>query len=443
MTTTSAKPLVPTQTLSPEQPLPYGVARFNTGWYVAIVVLLALIGLGVYAYLTQLLEGEVVTGMRDIGTMAGAPWGWYIVFMIYFIGISFAGITLAILIRALDLEYLRPIARMAEVLTVISLILGAFCIIADVGQPGRAIINLLRYARPQSPFFGTFTLDIAGFLFASLVYLYLDSRADAARMAQMPSKLQGFYRLWAAGWQGTPAEQKRRRTSSFWLAIAILPLLVVAHSTLGFVFGLQVGRPGWFGGLQAPGFVILAGVSGLGMLIIIAAILRKVLKLEEEFTIDIFKFLSNFLMVITAAYIYFMVVEMLTAVYVAGPHESVINQALLSGQYATIFWVSVAFLVISFVLLFVQFARNSYSFGLTLLVGVLVNLAAIGKRYLIVIPSQTHGTLLPYTTGTYSPTWVEISIIVGLFALGTLLFILFMKLFPIMKVPETVEGGQS
>lgn len=430
-----------TTTTMSVKPLPYGVARFNAGWYITVIALLALIGLGLYAYLTQLIEGEIVTGMRDMGTMAGAPWGMYIAFVIYFIGVSFAGITIAVLIRLLGMEYLKPIARMAEVLTVITLILGGLCIIADVGQPGRALINLFRYARPQSPFFGTFTLVVSGYLFASLVYLYLDSRADAATMAKQPSKLQGFYRRWAAGWQGTPAELKRRRLSSFWLAIAILPLLVAAHSTLGFVFGLQVGRPGWFGGLQAPGFVILAGVSGLGMLIVITAILRKALKLEERFTLDIFRFLGNFLMALTAAYLYFMAVEMLTVIYVAGPHEATINQALLYGQYANIFWTSVAFLVISFVLLFVQFARSRYSIGLSVLVGILVNLAAIGKRYLIVIPSQTHGSLLPYTTGTYTPTWVEYSVIVGLCALGALLFMLFMKLFPITSVAEATEGG--
>ena len=432
-----------TTTTPSVKPLPYGVARFNAGWYFTLAVLLVLIGLGIYAYLTQLVQGEVVTGMRDIGTMAGAPWGMYIAFVVYFIGVSFAGITIAVLIRLLGMEHLKPIARMAEVLTVISLILGGLCIIADVGQPGRAIINLFKYARPQSPFFGTFTLVVSGYMFASLVYLYLDSRADAAALAKQPSKLQGLYRLWAAGWQGTPAELRRRRIASFWLAIAILPLLVVAHSTLGFVFGLQVGRPGWFGGLQAPGFVILAGVSGLGMLIIIAAILRKVLKLEEAFAIDIFKFLGNFLMTLTIAYLYFMAVEMLTAVYVAGPHEAVINQALLYGQYATIFWTSVGLLVISGLLLFGQFARGSYGLGTTVLAGILVNVASIGKRFLIVIPSQTHGSLLPYTTGNYTPSWVEIWVIVGLVALGTLLFILFMKLFPIMEIPAAVEGGQS
>jgi molybdopterin-containing oxidoreductase family membrane subunit len=421
--------------------LPYAVGRFSAGWYVSIVALLVLIGVGLYAYIIQLTQGEVVTGMRDIGTMAGTPWGIYIAFVVYFVGISFAGITVAALIRLLGLEQLKPIARIAEVLTVIALILGALAIITDVGQPGRAIINLFRYARPQSPFFGTFTLVVSGYLFASLVYLYLDSRPCAARLVQIPGKLQGFYRLWAAGYRNTPAEQARRQKASFWLAIAILPLLVVAHSTLGFVFGLQVGRPGWFGGLQAPGFVVLAGVSGVGLLIIIAAIVRTVLGVEEKLNLDIFKWLGNFLMALTLTYLYFMTVEWLTTVYVADPHEAKLSAALLTGEYAGIFWGSVAFLVISLLILFIQFVQKRYSIGLIVLCGLLVNLAAIGKRYLIVIPSQTHGPLLPYTTGFYSPTWVEYSIIVGLFALGALFFVIFMKLFPIMEV--SAEGGQS
>jgi Ni/Fe-hydrogenase subunit HybB-like protein len=68
--------------------------------------------------------------------------------------------------------------------------------------------------------------------------------------------------------------------------------------------------------------------------------------------------------------------------------------------------------------------------------GLLVNVAAIAKRVLIVVPSQTHGGLLPYGTGSYTPTWVEYSIVVGLFALGTLLYSIFVKVFPIMEIEE-------
>ncbi len=421
--------------------LPYPVGRPTAGWYLFIAILVAFIALGLYAYILQLTEGETVTGMRDIGTMGGAPWGLYVAFVVYFIGASFAGITVAALIRLFNLEPLKPVARMAELLTVITIVLGAFSILADVGQPLRAIVNLLRYARPQSPFFGTFALVISGYLFASVVYLYLDGRHDAAISARIPGRLQWLRRLWAAGYQDTPGERQRHERASFWLAIAILPLLVTAHSTLGFVFGLQVGRPGWFSALQAPAFVILAGVSGVGLLIVIAAVMRWVLGEKDRLNLDVFRWLGNFLMVLIAAYLYFMVVEWLTTTYAAHHHEVRVSRALLFGEYAWLYWLSVAFLAIPFVLLFRQYVFGRYSLPLIVLSGVLVNLAAIGKRYLIVVPSQTHASLLPYSTGSYAPTWVEYSIILGLFALGTLLYALFVQVFPILPVAPSGKGG--
>jgi Ni/Fe-hydrogenase subunit HybB-like protein len=496
--------------------LPYGVGRVSRRWIFFIVILLALIAIGIYAYAQQLITGEIVTGMRDIGTMAGAPWGVYITFVVYFVGVSFAGITIAALIRLLNLDNLKPVARMAEVLTVIALILGALCIIADVGQPGRALINLFRYARPGSPFFGTFTLVVSGYLFASLVYLYLDGRRDAAVMAKKSSRLQWFYHLWAAGYNDTTSERTRHTKTSFWLAIAILPLLVAAHSTLGFVFGLQVGRPGWFGTLQAPAFVVMAGISGIGMLMIIAAILRKTLNLEEKIEPKIFTWLGGLMGALILVYLYFMVTELLTTTYAANQHEVSVTQALVFGEYAWIFWGSVLTLVLALVIQllpylplpawfkepevqrrfagfarltatgvaailivmvvqaapFSQQAMVSISLGFqevlpwimfvlvistmifyapvmcqnviarSVVSGLLVILAAIGKRYLIVIPSQTHGTLLPYGAGTYSPTWVEYSIVIGLFALGALLYTLFIKIFPILEV-EVNEDDQA
>ncbi|MDR7434050.1 MAG: NrfD/PsrC family molybdoenzyme membrane anchor subunit [Armatimonadota bacterium] len=492
--------------------LPYGIGRFTLGLYLLLVVLLMVVGWGIYAYSRQFTEGLVVTGLRDIGTMGGAAWGLYIAFDIYFVGVSFAGITTAALIRLLHLKHLKPVSRMAEVLTVVSLILAAFSVLPDLGQPVRGIINLFRYARPQSPFFGTFTLVVSGYLFASLVYLYLDGRRDAAILAKEKGPLQGFYRLWAAGYRDTPAERERHDRASFWLAIAILPLLVTAHSTLGFVFGIQSGRPGWFSALQAPGFVVMAGVSGIGLLAVIAAILRQALNEREQLHEGIFKWLGMFLVVLILIYLYFMVVELLTTTYAGHHHEVRVTLALLTGGYAWLFWGVVASLLLALVSLLLPYLPEplrvrfpafqpgyALATGLTAFVvgvffilqrmgpprgallmlspevlrwipwllavflvlfvlsffplfttsfvasaavsGLLVNLAAIGKRLLIVVPSQTYGTLLPYGVGTYTPTWVEYSIIGGLFALGTLLYLLFVKFFPIMEVRTAEEGG--
>lgn len=421
--------------------LPYGVGRITRSWILFTGLAMLVLIFGLYAYSRQFIEGLIVTGMRDVGTMGGSTWGLYVIFDIYFVGVSFAGITVAALIRLFNLKYLKSLSRMAELLTVVSLILAGFTILADLGQPIRGFVNLFRYARPQSPFFGTFTLVIAGYLFASLVYLYLDGRRDAAICGRVPSRLQWFHRLWAAGYRDTPAERERHRRTSFWLAIAILPLLVTAHSTLGFIFSLQVGRPGWYSALQAPSFVIMAGVSGVGMLIIIAAIMRKILGEKERLNMDVFRWLGNFLMALVITYIYFMIVEGLTASYASGHHEVRFMSALFTGEYAWLYWLSVAFLTIPLLLIFWQYVRNRYNLTLIVLSGLLVNLASIGKRYLIVVPSQTHATLLPYGTGSYSPTWVEYSIIIGLFALGAIMIAVFMKVFPIMDIRKPAKGG--
>ena len=423
------------------QQLSYTAGHSGRGFYLMVAVLLALVGLGIYAYSRQFVEGLVMTGMRDIGTMGGSAWGMYIAFDIYFVGVSFAGITVAALIRLFNLQHLRPVSRMAELLTIISLVLAALIIVVDLGQPGRGIVNLFRYARPMSPFFGTFALVISGYLFASLVYLYLDGRRDAALCAQQPGKWQWFHRLWAAGYRDTAKEKERHHQTTWWLALAILPLLVIAHSTLGLVFGIQVGRPGWFSALQAPAFVILAGVSGMGLIIIIAAILRSVPKLRERLPLQTFAWLGNFTWVLVISYIYFLAVELLAATYAAPGYEFSLTQQLFGGAYALMFWASAGLLIISFGILFGQFLRQRYNLPLIVTAGVLVNLAAMGKRFLIVVPSQTHGTLLPYSAGAYSPTWVEYSIILGMFALGTLAYLAFAKVFPIMEVQEEPRKG--
>ncbi|MEK7860884.1 MAG: NrfD/PsrC family molybdoenzyme membrane anchor subunit, partial [Chloroflexota bacterium] len=333
----------------------------------------------------------------------------------------------AAIVRLFDLHHLRAVARMGELLAVIALVLGALSILADVGQPGRAIVNLFRYARPQSPFFGTFTLVISGYLFASLVYLYLDGRRDAAVCARTPSRLRWFHRLWAAGYGDTPKERERHARASYWLALSILPLLVTAHSTLGFVFGLQAGRSGWFSALQAPGFVVLAGVSGVGLLIVIAALARWAFGERERLGDAVFRWLANFLMVLSIVYLYFVVVDWLTATYAAPEHELRMSRAVFSGEYAPLYWLGLGALVVATIILFAQFATRRYALWPTVLAGVLVNVAAVAKRVVLVVPSQTHGSYLPYAPGVYAPTLVEYAIVLGLLALGALAYLHFAK----------------
>ncbi len=430
-------------TATHEAVLPRGVGKLTRGWLIFILAMVAISALGWVAYIREYTQGMTVTGMRNVGTMGGATWGLYITFVVYFVGVSFAGITIAAVIRLFKLERLRPLARMAEVLTVVSLILGAIAIVADLGQPFRGIINLFRYARPQSPFFGTFTMVIAGYLFASLVYLWISSRRDAALLAQHPSRLQWLHRFVAVGYTDTPAERERQSRATFWMAVSILPMLVVATSTLGFVFGLQGGRPGWYSALQAPAFVVLAGLSGTGMLVVLAAIVRKSMPRDVGLDTYVFSWLGRVMMLLLFVYVYFMVTEVLTATYAGIDRDQQVTREMLWGEYSWIFWSAVALLVLPLASLLFQALRRSWNVKWLVAAGIAVNLGAITKRYLIAVPSQTHGQLLPYADGAYSPSWVEWAVVASLVAFGALIIGVFMKVLPIVEINHEEEASHA
>jgi Ni/Fe-hydrogenase subunit HybB-like protein len=425
------------------KPLKLGLGQFGPGWIATMVLLFLVFAFGLFAYATELIHGETVTGMRGIG-IGGAGWGLYIVFVVFFVGVSFAGIFISAITRLFGLTFLKPIARMAELLTIVSLTLGAICIMADLGRPLQGLLNLPKYARVMSPFFGDFTLVVSGTLFATVVYFYLAGRADAAYLLKKVHfpPLRLYYRLWAFGFKGTPEDYNRHDNSSYWLALVILPLLVIAHSTVGFIFGIQSSRPGWFSPLQAPSFVVFAGVSGIGILIAIAVLIRKLLHLEDVISTKAIKWLGILLMGLSAVSLYFMAVEKLTEHYVEQAEVGLVARQTISGEYAALFWITVAGLLIPLLFLFAQYIRGTTNLTLHLMSGILVNVAAITKRYVLVIPSQTHGMALPYRYGHYAPSWVEISVIAGLAALGIMIYMVFIKVFPIVPLP-TVDHEES
>jgi molybdopterin-containing oxidoreductase family membrane subunit len=396
-----------------------------------VALAVALVAFGVFCFARQTDRGFIVTALRVPG-QGGAAWGLYVAFDVFFVGVSFAGITVASIARLFGIATLRPVTRLAELLTISALCAGACVIVSDLGRPLEGLLNLPRHANPRSPFYGTFTLVVAGYLFSSLVYFFLAGRADAAELAETgPPRLRPFYRLWASGYRGTPAERERHERVSFWLSLAILPLLVTAHSTLGFIFGVQSGRPGWYSELQAPAFVILAGVSGTGILILAALGLRRLFHLELPD--DTIRWLGNFLWILTGVYLYFMIVEELTATYAAPGTDRRLAHAVVGGAFAPLFWTAVAGFLLAFVLPFLLYVRGRTSMRVVAVAAAAANVGAVLKRFLLVVPSQTHGSLLPIGKArSYTPTWIEAGIVLGLCALVALVLLVFGSLFPLV-----------
>jgi molybdopterin-containing oxidoreductase family membrane subunit len=280
------------------------------------------------------------------------------------------------------------------------------------------------------------TFGLVAAFSATIVYLYLDSRRDAAILSRLQTRWSGFLRFFAAGYMDTPAERERRRRSTTVLAIVLLIVGATAASFSAFVFGFQQGRPGWFSSLQAPGFVVLAALTGTATIIVIASALRSSLSERQQLNVRVFSWLSNLMMALTMVYLYFVAVEILTSSYSASHNESRVTESIVRGEYAWLFWLSTGAFLVALAIGVVQAIARQHAIWLTVLAAVLVSLAALAKRYLLVVPPLARGKLLPYPDGTYSPTWIEFAVVIGLMALGAVFFMLFMKVFPIIAVED-------
>jgi molybdopterin-containing oxidoreductase family membrane subunit len=422
--------------MSDDGRLPYGVGRFGPLFVAVVVVLLGVIALAVKIYAHEYQHGIGVTEMKTLGEGGGASWGLYITMYIYFVGISLPGITLAAVIRLFRLRDLEPLARAAELLAVITVCIAASCILVDLGRPLHGLWLLPKFARPMSPFFGTFTLVVAGYLFASFVFLYLTSRRDAAICAERGRGLLAlFHRLWALGYRDTAGARLRSATVSWWLALLIIPVLVVASSTLGWIFGLQVGRPGWYGTLQAPAFVVLAGVSGIGLFIVLLPLMAAFIPDYRVYvTTRVYRLLGTMLWVLSAIYLYFAASEFLTVSYASGVASQRVEHALTHGDYAVPFYTSLATLGLAFLLPFLAFLFRRWSLWLLVPAGICANVGALLRRYLLVASSQTHGSMLGEKAEAYIPGWGEITVMLGVAALGVLGYLVALKLLPIGPV---------
>ncbi len=406
----------------------------STAFYIFGGMLLILTAWFIYAWIIQITQGLGVTAMR---TPVGAAWGIYVINFVFFVGIAHGGIAIAAGIRLLNLTNYKPIARIGEVLTVVSLMMAGISIVCDMGRPDR-MFNMVLYW-PQrigwSPLSWDITVIFAYFIL-STSYLWLTMRKDLIVCADKLSKRGWLHKALLLGYR--PDEGDKIERMAWWLSIAIVFLIVMlSGGVIPWIFGLLPSRPGWYGALAGPYFLTASIASSIAAVIFIATILRRLFNWQAYIKPEIFRGLGAFLGIITLFYLYLVLAEQLTMRYAAPLSEFLISEMLLQGEFAPIYW---SMLIIGFfvpsMLLIVQ-AINHKWFGMTrtFLAASAILIAFWLKRFFIVVPSLLR-PLLPFPEGSYNPSWVEWSIIIGIFAISVLCYTLFLKLFPIMELPE-------
>jgi Ni/Fe-hydrogenase subunit HybB-like protein len=402
--------------------------------YKALVLfLLAVVGWGAYAFVVQLRYGLLATGMRNV-----VLWGLYLVNFVFFIGISHAGTLISAILRVTNAKWRTPITRMAELITVVAISIGALMPIIDMGRIDR-VWEMFVYGRFQSPLLWDI-ISIISYLSGSLIYFYLPSMPDFALMRdRLGQGSSGFkrklYTILAAGWKGTPGQHRRLEKGIGIMALTIIPVAVSVHTVVSYVFSMTL-RPGWDSTVFGIYFVIGAIFSGIASIIIVMAIFRKIYHLEEYITEKHFRNLGYLLLTSLLLYFYLTVGEYLTVAYKMQETEKILLSSLFVGSNAVWFWIFwVGGMLVPAVLIL---WRKGPIVPKLVAAGVLVNIGMWLKRFVIIIPTL-QVPLMPFEFGAYRPSWVEWSITLAAFAAFVLIFALAAKFLPLISIWEVKE----
>lgn len=407
------------------------IIQTGKSFYAFLAAQLAVIVWFLYAWWYRTDYGLGVTGMNERVT-----WGIFVSNFIFKIGISHAGIAISAGVRLLKLEAYRPVARMAELLTVTALVNSLLSLVFDLGRQDRMLYMIL-YGRIGSPLIWD-VIAMTTYLTASITYLYLGMREDIALCSEKLPKWNRFYKFLAMGYTDTPESRAFNKKLLWWLALVILPIMITVHTVIAYVYGLMPAVPGWYNPFFGPYFVTAAIASGISMLIVVAAVVRRFLNLEEYIKPDIFRGLANFLRVVVIIYLYFMISEQVTIMYAGPEAELAVSWAILYGEFALLYWgVVILGLVVPFFLMVIPKTRGIRG---TVVASLLITIGLWVKRYLIIVPPLTRPRL-PYSWGVYFPTWVEWSMFTGAYMVMVLIWALFIKLFPIVEPP--IEESQE
>jgi Ni/Fe-hydrogenase subunit HybB-like protein len=418
-----------------EAPLFAPLERTRWQFWAVVAFLVWVVVWGLSAYYEQLRYGLGVTGLNY-----PIYWGMYIINNIFFIALSYGGTLTSAILRVFRVPWRTPLTRAAEVMTVCALTVGALNIILDVGRPDR-VLNIIVHANLRSPIVWDF-LAISLYLISSIVYLYLPLIPDFAELQHRYPRRRWLYAPLALRWTGSPRQKRNLERSIDAMAYLMVPIAVAVHTVLSYMFSLTT-QPLWHSTLMGPYFVMGAVYSGMAGLIIVMALLRRYLHLERYIQRKHFNYIGLLILAMTSVWAYFTFSEYITTFYGQEPSHLAVFDAKFSGEFAPYFFLQIVLcLVIPLILIF---PRGRTIPG-TIIASVSILIGMWLERFLIIIPTLSRPRLpadLPFTVGVYSPTSVEWKIMAASAATVVLLYLMLVKLFPIISVWEIREEEES
>ncbi len=358
-------------------------------------VLAAVIALGFASYLRQLDQGLAITGLsRDV------TWGLYIAQFTFLVGVAASAVMVVLPYYLHNYKVFGKVTILGEFLAISAVTMCMLFILVDMGQPAR-VLNVILHPTPNSIMFWDM-VSLSGYLVLNAVIALVTLTAERKGIAP-------------PGWIKP-------------VILISIPWAISIHTVTAFLYNGLPGRSFWLTALLAPRFLASAFSAGPALLILLCMILRRFTWFDVgREPIQKLALIVTYAMVVN---VFFVLMELFTVFYSGIPeHQEHFKYLFVGleghGSLVPWMWTSVLLAVASLVLLLVPRFRHDEKILAVACVTVFLSLW-IDKGIGLIV-----GGFVPSPLGAvteYAPTLPEISIALGIWAVGFLMITVFYKI---------------
>jgi len=401
-------------------------------YWIVITGLGGVIGIASLVY--RLVEGMKITAMTS-----SVPWGMWVAFYIYFIGLSAGSFLFSTLIYVFGQKDIEKAGRLALVSAIVALIAGLFFVWIDLGHPWRFINVFLHWN-----FNSVLAWEIIFYVFYIVVILaeiWFLMRVDLSRLAlQSKGARRRFYKFLSLGWNcretsvsGEGCHRSGLRAAAIIGAIGV-PLAIGVHGGTGAIFAVVKARPYWYTPLFPIIFLVSALVSGAGLMTFLYAFMGDKKDPDHK---SIVRKLATWMVIFLGIDILLMISEILVGLYGDVPLDIAVLHEIFYGSYWYVFWFGQFLFATILPIVIYIFKRNSVVWlGVS---GLMIVIGIICVRFNLVIPAfivppipHLNEAFIQYRFNfAYFPSIWEWITSFGIVSLVSFLFLLAYKYLPI------------
>ncbi len=403
-------------------------------FWVAWLIAIACVALGVSAWVYEITVGMGVTGLNS-----PVYWGTLITNFVFWVGIGHAGTLISAILFLFRAKWRNTVNRSAEAMTVFAVITAALFPLIHAGRVWFAAYWLLPlpntnnlWVNFRSPLVWD-VFAITTYLTISLLFWYMGLVPD---LASIRDRVKGFRRLvygiLSFGWRGTARQWHNYEAGYGFLAALATPLVLSVHSVVSWDFAMSI-QPGWHTTIFPPYFVAGAILSGCAMVYTLLIPIRKMFRLEPFITPQHLEACIKLTLLTSTIVAYAYGIEFFIAWYSGNEYEWAIFQKRAAGPYAFYFWTMVFCNCVFPLIWWSKRMRNNVA--VSMVVAVLINVGMWFERYNIIISSLAED-FIPGSWGHYQSSPVEMALTVGSFGWFFFWFLIFCKFFPIISMSE-------